>query len=43
MSLESARGKGVTFRFRFPADRGDSHPMPATSSVPAATHSTLTG
>jgi ABC-type sugar transport system substrate-binding protein/HPt (histidine-containing phosphotransfer) domain-containing protein len=43
MSLESPRGKGATFRFRFPADRGDSHPMPATSSVPAATHSTLTG
>ena len=26
MSFESVRGKGTTFRFRFPADRGDSHP-----------------
>jgi two-component system chemotaxis sensor kinase CheA len=28
MSLESVRGKGSTFRFRFPAERGDSHPGP---------------
>ncbi len=42
MSLESVRGKGATFRFRFPADRGDSHPAPATSAGPAATRLTLT-
>jgi len=41
MSVESVRGKGATFRFHFPADRGDSHPVPATSAGPAATHSTL--
>ncbi len=42
MSLDSVRGKGSTFRFRFPADRGDSHPVPATSAGPAETLSTLT-
>ena len=42
MSLESVRGEGSTFRFRFPADRGDSYPAPATSAGPAATRSTLT-
>jgi len=41
MSLESVRGKGATFHFRFPADRGDSHPVLATSTGPAETHSTL--
>jgi two-component system chemotaxis sensor kinase CheA len=42
MSLESVPGKGSIFRFRFPADRGDSHLVPATSAGPAATRSTLT-
>jgi two-component system chemotaxis sensor kinase CheA len=41
MSLESVRGQGSTFRFRFPADRGDTHPVPPTSAVaPAVTQST---
>ena len=42
MSLESVRGKGATFRFSFPADRGDSDLMPAASAGPAVTRSTLT-
>jgi ABC-type sugar transport system substrate-binding protein/HPt (histidine-containing phosphotransfer) domain-containing protein len=42
MSLESVPGKGSIFRFRFPADRGDSHLVPATSAGPAVTRSTLT-
>jgi ABC-type sugar transport system substrate-binding protein/HPt (histidine-containing phosphotransfer) domain-containing protein len=42
MSLESVRGKGATFRFRFPADRGDADPVQATSAASAATLETLT-
>ena len=42
ISLESARGQGATFRFHFPADRGDSYLVLATSAGPAVTRSTLT-
>jgi ABC-type sugar transport system substrate-binding protein/HPt (histidine-containing phosphotransfer) domain-containing protein len=43
VSLESVRERGTTFRFRFPADRGDSHAMPPTSADAAAkARSTLT-